>query len=517
VCVPLGDTCQTAVIITPTKQTIQGATYGYADDDRSNHGCGAADGLDRYYSVTLTEPMAIEARLTTTSPAAPALLVRKNSSCTSHVACAPSISSSFSRLATTVLNPGAYFIIVDGEATGVETNYTLDLEFFPPGDACASATPLPPNPISSTTAGLGNNLNFGCDDSAPDRVYAVSLTAPAAIAAQVNSSTTGYDPIVGIFPTGSFNTCRPAPLACSPHGGTSAFAVTGVQPAGAYFVVVDGFDGGSGNFTLTVNTIRGDACNLSVPLLVDNGSFSMTGLTTSLASFDAGCGLTGPGVVHNLTLTRPTVVSVKLNTPGAPSALFMRSASNCSSASAGVSVCAQSGAQPARLGGASAWDAGTYTIGAITEARGDAYELTVDFDSAIVGDSCSSNAELAPRLLAPGTGKSALAFGSTLLANDDSAEPCVQSGGGDLVFRVIPKNSGSMKATLTPVNGTLKGSMYLRQACMGPTNIVCAQTGPIGGTTELTATVQAGIEYFLWVDSAEPLSSGQFMLEVSVQ
>jgi hypothetical protein len=62
----------------------------------------------------------------------------------------------------------------------------------------------------------------------------------------------------------------------------------------------------------------------------------------------------------------------------------------------------------------------------------------------------------------------------------------------------------------------MKGSMYLRQACTGPTNITCAEAAVVGGSAQLTATVASGTTNFLWVDSATAAASGQFLLEVSM-
>jgi hypothetical protein len=512
-----GDRCSNATVLSPTRQTLQFSTSGYLNDYVNDPDCGPSiNGLDRYFTVTLAERMIIDARVSGTSATYPVIALVSGATCSSKLKCAASTSATTSRLVTQVLNPGQYTLVVDALQDPGATTYTLDLDFFAIGESCVSAPPLPLSQFTSSTVGHQNDLTLGCDDSGPDVVYAVTLSEPSAIIAVVYSPDAGFTPIVGILPSATSNTCGTAPLACSRRGVSPATAVTGVQPAGTYFVVVDGFDGGAGDFSLSGGAFRPDSCSQPTPLPVEQGSLLLRGKSTGLAPFSAGCTV-GPAVLHSVVLSSPSVVTAKLNTPGSKNALFRQQAATCDGGTPEIIVCNSATNTVTTLGGGSAWPAGSYTIGVVTSATGGAYDLAVDFDSSIIGDSCASVGALASRVLSPAPGVPARAFDSTLVARDDSSSTCVASGGGDVVYRVVPQATGTLAARLTPLDGSIRGALYLKQSCGGPAELSCTLASSVGAPVAFTAYVQSGVEYFLWVDSTSPAQSGQFVLDLSFQ
>lgn len=115
---------------------------------------------------------------------------------------------------------------------------------------CANATPLACGPnqqvlANQTTIGGSSTVSQYCcapwDESGPEKVYSIAVPQNGSIAAAV-SNTGGQD--LDIF---VLSACDPEnSVACS----DSAVNLSGLT-AGTYYIVVDGFDGAQGSFTLT--------------------------------------------------------------------------------------------------------------------------------------------------------------------------------------------------------------------------------------------------------------------------
>jgi cysteine-rich repeat protein len=78
----------------------------------------------------------------------------------------------------------------------------------------------------------------------------------------------------------------------------------------------------------------------------------------------------------------------------------------------------------------------------------------------------------------------------------------VGSGGGDHVYHLQPKGTGSLKLT---VQGTapLDPTVYIRSTCSDEASqTACSETTPAGGTETLNVNVVTGHDYYLFVDGA---------------
>jgi hypothetical protein len=195
-------------------------------------------------------------------------------------------------LVETNVEPGRYYVIVDGVAGG-EGDFELSLDILPivaEGDPCdltgqtnrcadgstctdtptgpicvgeqaaceSGATPLtPPATVMSDTVGLPDVYAPGCsfDGGAGELVYSVDVPAGAydlvATVTPTNFMGDGFDPILTIE-----TTCGdPATdVGCADSGAEEPETVIVLDAAaGAYYVLVDGWNGTAGAFALDVS------------------------------------------------------------------------------------------------------------------------------------------------------------------------------------------------------------------------------------------------------------------------
>lgn len=112
---------------------------------------------------------------------------------------------------------------------------------------CNSATPIYcGSPVNgSTVGGINNVTTYGCinwNESGPERVYKLQTTEPGNITATLSNLTADLDVII-------LDACSESN--CLAQGNNSA-TVANATP-GMYFIVVDGYNGAAGDFTLTIS------------------------------------------------------------------------------------------------------------------------------------------------------------------------------------------------------------------------------------------------------------------------
>jgi len=103
--------------------------------------------------------------------------------------------------------------------------------------------------VHGTNAGGTNNIDMypGCsewDESGPEKIYVLRNAGPCHVYATLEVE--GDEADLDIFALE--NTCSPD--ACKESGDTQAYF--GVDPAKVYYIVIDGYAGDTGNFTLTI-------------------------------------------------------------------------------------------------------------------------------------------------------------------------------------------------------------------------------------------------------------------------
>ncbi|MDA2937717.1 pre-peptidase C-terminal domain-containing protein [Acidobacteria bacterium AH-259-A15] len=165
---------------------------------------------------------------------------------------------------------GDYTVRVRNESTGQFSN-EWSLTVVSDGGGTGTCT----NPINltagqsysaNTSGGQSNFGSYSCsswNESGPERVHRITLNSPGTISAQLTNLSADLDVFI-------LSSCSSS--SCLAFGNSSASANVGT---GTYYIVVDGYQGAVGTYTLTVDVTGGGG---SGPDLV------VTELTTSSSS-----------------------------------------------------------------------------------------------------------------------------------------------------------------------------------------------------------------------------------------
>jgi len=192
--------------------------------------------------------------------------------------------------AQATLEPGTYFVVVDGFGTAAgeyEVSYTAS-PLRPPGELCRAATVITPGqPVSGTTSDTTSSFEGSCAGRGADRVYALDVTAPSRARVRMQSTHDGVvylrsacaDPSTEIACNDDFRDTR------------HSLATATLQP-GRYYVFADGYAAvgegeAAGDYTLDVELApaagsgaAGDTCASAIayqpgqPLTADTMRFS---------------------------------------------------------------------------------------------------------------------------------------------------------------------------------------------------------------------------------------------------
>src|SRR5881396_2035792 len=189
-----------------------------------------------------------------------------------------------SRITPTVTAGQTYFIVVDGYA-GAQGAFSLTVT--PPGDpaptttttlpggaACSSPTaiPAPGGTFSGTTSGTSALAgSCGSSENSPERVYQWTPAVSGTATIQTCGAGTSFDTVLylrsGVCASGPEMAAGCNDDACvNASGLLRASRITPTVTAGqTYFIVVDGYGGATGTFTLTVTPPGASTTTTTLP------------------------------------------------------------------------------------------------------------------------------------------------------------------------------------------------------------------------------------------------------------
>lgn len=250
-----GDTCADAQVITPGTP-VDGNTF-LAHDDVHSPCAAASDGYDVVYRLNVAERARVQLWFEHSD-------LREQGTITVTRACeAPALAQATCRAGAMgasrgfdqILDPGAYFVIVDSAAPRRFGRFRLNSRVESAAEVerlCRTATLLVPGrTVTGTTAGGTDRFQATCAGGArsPERLYRLVVRRRSAVRVSVTSTTSGYDPAVYIR-----QTCATASTerACNDDAGDVQHSqVEATLDPGTYTVFVDGFSGNnSGTFSL---------------------------------------------------------------------------------------------------------------------------------------------------------------------------------------------------------------------------------------------------------------------------
>ncbi len=255
---PAHDTCAGALELSASGE-YEGTTCGAADDHAPPPSCAGGGGPDVWYRFVVTQRETVYAD-TVDGRTWNSVLQLRWGECSGGlppVVCAddqcPAVSGGRRSQLLEVLDPGTYYLVVDGQAVGEAGPFRLRFQRA----SCGEPSTLTGNGnFDGTTAGRADEWAGSCGgESSPDVFYAFGLCEPRTVTASTCSPMSGFDSVLAFLGSGCADTdevaCNDDDPAC--HYGSGRSTVTATLPAGLNFLVVDGRRSAGGAYRLTVS------------------------------------------------------------------------------------------------------------------------------------------------------------------------------------------------------------------------------------------------------------------------
>lgn len=412
-----------------------------------------------------------------------------------------------------VLDPGKYFVFVDGYGSEAGSyRLVTDVADVPSlADACRLPRPLGPAKTTAQLSGAFDNAHASCGDDAkgPDVIH--RLDVPARSRVRITSSSTEFSPVVHVRKQ---CTDDKSEVGCSSTGAaTNDATFVGVLDPGSYTVFADATDKDArGRFTIEADTapengsgVPADGCADAQPLQlvekrIDGDTFR--------ARDDVGGKCTGqgtPDVLYRFELARRSRVSAHFLAQEG-SHVFVLS-SRCGDRASELACAAN---VDETLG------PGIYSLavdGAAQEGLGRFAFAFSAKDVAAQEAACK-----APPLLAPGQKIS----GTTIGSGDRFATTCGgredAQASPDRVYRIELKPRARIQLSLeTP---GFDGVLALRKSCLDPPRVRAPRSAEVTCNNDFQDSRHSRIEttlepgtYFVVVDGHQSKNEGAFTLE----
>ena len=339
--------------------------------------------------------------------------------------------------------------------------------------------------------------------TAPEHVYQFTVEQRSLVTAVMNST---YDGALVLL--GACGENR-AELACNDDAPTTSRSeVQATLDPGLYYLVVDGYGSGMGQYevTLAMTAMRsiGEVCGGALPLAP---GAPVAGTTVGEANyFEATCAgqAQSPDRVYRMDVTQRSRLRVRMQSTY-DGALHMRS--TCADPSTEV-ACNDDFEDTRHSLLQATVDPGRYFIyadGFSTSASGDysiAAELIPASGPPVAADSCASAGAIAP-----GTDLVA----DTFAAGDDATGSCGGGGSPDLVYRLDVRTRTRVRANFT--SAEFAPVMYIQRTCGDATTEVVCLDARSGAPIDQTLTTGT---YFLVIDGADQNAFGTASLHLQL-
>lgn len=254
-----GDACSDAIPLPADDKPVAGDTFEAKDDFAGT--CAGKDAPDMMYRFELTSRSRVTAFFDAEEGSHVFTLFKSCTDRASEIACKATLDET--------LNPGTYFLAVDGSEKAPFGRFTFKLKARDvslqdaackaPGSIALGQT------ITGTTAGAPDRFNGSCggrldSQSSGDRVF--RLVLPSRQHIQLMLTTPNHDGILALRKTcldpPNMRSPREAEVSCNNDSGDTRHSkIDTTVDAGTYFVVVDGHQGkNEGPFTLEAKALK---------------------------------------------------------------------------------------------------------------------------------------------------------------------------------------------------------------------------------------------------------------------
>jgi hypothetical protein len=233
---------------------LEGGTTNGADDDAA--ACAGSGGADVWYRFSLGARTLVYIDVLDGHDWDSVLDVRKGSCETAAwttTACGDDACGGTRSRIATALEPGTYYLVVDGKTSADRGDFTL--RTLAAESACSAAEPITADGFySGTTVGGSAESQPECVPSTtsnPEASFYLPLCAGGTLAASTCNATTDFDTVLSL----GAGSCRERWIACNDDidglcgvvGAEHASSIErSIAEPGLYFLVVDGADRGTG-------------------------------------------------------------------------------------------------------------------------------------------------------------------------------------------------------------------------------------------------------------------------------
>jgi hypothetical protein len=423
--------------------------------------------------------------------------------------------TSHSRIDTT-LQPGTYFVVVDGYADG-QGEFDLVVRaqpLRPIGEVCAAAQPLPiGQAVNGSTSGSANYFQATCADgaSSPDQLYRLDVTQRSRVRIHQRSQ---HDGALHLR-----RTCEDASseIACNDDSnGVAESLITQVLDPGQYYVVSDGYSGGgranAGDYVITADvapvaggSANADACGTAGQ--ISPGATVEADTFEAADDFSGSCGGAGaPDVVYRLDVRSRSTARVLVN--GAQFQGHVYITRGCGAQASEVACGAlETGGSPNQSALETVLDPGTYHV--VVDGRDAAAFGSANISVQLTDLQALERSCRAAPLLRPGRTVNGTTAGR---ANQFEASCAASAQSGDLVYRIRLRQRRHVVIEMTSEHD---GALHLRRSCIDRTSeVACNDDHEDQRHSRIEADLDAGT-YFVVVDGFQASNTGGFSLEYS--
>jgi hypothetical protein len=499
----------------PVSAVTGSTAHGLAENAGS---CGPSDSQELVYEldVATRERVTIEVEARFDS----LLYVRKDDcrSAENEVACNDDGPDRAHSKIEKVLDPGKYFVFVDGYGEDAGTfKMTVNAEDVPAlSDVCRQAPVLASGtPQRGTTAGAADDVQATCGNGAEGADAAWRIDVAERVRVRVTEHADQGNPVVHVR-----RVCADADseVACGESGAASGDAtVTAVLDPGAYTVFADAEElATAGPYTLGLETAPlagaatpSDGCGDAAPLSAGAAGVIVGDTFTARDDVAGRCGGAGAAdVVYRLDVPARSRLVASLEHEEAPHLLVAWR--RCAERSAEI------GCGPTLN---EVVDPGTYFL-AVDGATPDAFgRFSLRWGLRDLSDQARECASAV--LLLPGRRVSASTAGGGNGFDTSCAANGVAATGPDRAFRFALARPANVRVMVAPAG--FDAEVELRMACPDPSfgrlpELACETSGGSGqrGQTGPSVVIERPLEagsYFVIVDGRSPKDQGSFTVE----
>lgn len=485
---------------------VQGTTVGASSTLQGS--CASGNAPERVYRLTVAERAQMTAVLESGFDGA--LYIQSTcGQAQSELACNDDAPDTSRSEVSATLEPGEYFVIVDGYGDGAGT-YDLLVSLAPLQSLaaiCGDAPALPlGQPVSGTTQGLPNYFQATCAGGArsSERVYRLDVAQRSRLRLAQESD---HDGAIYVR-----RACEDATseIACNDDYRDQRHALlTALLDPGRYFVFADGYSSGSaGAYQLTADLAPDTGGGATADACAASGTLAVGG-PVDVDTFQArddyagSCGGQGaPDVVYEVNVRGRSRLRARVNESQFVGAMYLQRTCGDTTTELACTAIPQEGqadldtvVQP-----------GSYHLvidGQSADAFGVAnIEVQLD-DIAALERACRN---------APQVRSGRMVSGDTTGGQDRFQASCAAgAASNDLVYRLRLTRRSIVRATLA---STHDGALYLRRDCIDrTTEIACNDDNNDNQHSFIETTLDAGT-YYLFVDGFRTGNNGAFTLDV---